>query len=99
MDIEILYVADCPNLAQARQHVDAALTTAGMAATVSETEVVDAATAARVGMRGSPTVVIDGRDAVDSDAATGSLSCRLYASGGAMQGAPSVEQLVVALRR
>jgi len=99
VEIEILYVADCPNMAVARRHVDAALVSAGVDAMVSETEVGDAATAARVGMRGSPTVVIDGRDAVASDAATGSLSCRLYAADGVLQGAPTIDQLVEALRR
>jgi len=99
MGIEILYVADCPNVGQARQHVDAALRSAGMTANVQETEVSDAETAARVGMCGSPTVLVDGRDAVPGSASTGSMSCRLYASDGTMQGAPTVEQLVEALRR
>ena len=51
-------------------------------------------------MHGSPTVIIDGRDAVTSDASAGSISCRLYtAGGGGMQGAPSVDQLTEALTR
>lgn len=99
MDIEILSVADCPNLDQARQHVDAALLVLGMAADVRITEVSDGETAARVRMRGSPTVVIDGRDAVATDAAEGSLSCRLYPSADGMRGAPTVDQLVEALTR
>jgi len=99
MDIEILYVPDCPNLGQARRHVDTAVRAAAVSASVHEVEVADAATAARVGMCGSPTVVIDGRDAVTSDGSMGSMSCRLYTVGGVPQGAPSVEQLVEALRR
>lgn len=99
MDIEILHVPGCPNLDRARSHLDAALRAAGLAANVRETEVADAETAARVGMRGSPTILIDGRDAVPGDALAASMSCRLYAGEGTMQGAPSVDQLVEALTR
>ena len=98
MDIEILYVAGCPNLDVARRHVDAALAAAGVEASVRQTEVADTATAVRCGMRGSPTVVVDGQDAVAGDEPAGSLSCRLYVVGGRVQGAPSVDQLVRALR-
>lgn len=99
MDIEILYVPGCPNLAQARHALDAALNRAGVDATVREAEVRDADTAARVGMHGSPTILIDGVDAVASDASTGSLSCRLYLAERGLEGAPSVEQLIKALRQ
>lgn len=97
MDIEILYVADCPNAGLARERLDAALQASGLDAEVQETEVADAETAERVGMRGSPTIVIDGRDAVPSAAPVGSLSCRLYATDAGTQGAPTVDQLVAAL--
>ena len=99
MDIEILYVADCPNVNLARQRLDAALEASGLAAEVRETEVADAETAERVGMRGSPTIVIDGRDAVPTGAPVGSLSCRLYATDAGTQGAPTVDQLADALTR
>ncbi len=99
MDIEILYVPGCPHLDVARRHLDGALEAAGVVALVRENAVGDAETAARRGMRGSPTVVVDGRDAVASDEPFGSLSCRLYSVDGRLQGSPSVEQLVEALRR
>ncbi len=99
MNIEILYVADCPNLNSTRQHLDTALQAAGITANIRQTEINDADTAARLDMRGSPTVIINGRDAVTSDARAGSLSCRLYAAGAGIQGAPSVDQLTEALSR
>lgn len=99
MDVEILTVPDCPNLGPTRQHLDAALATVGVAANVCVTEVRDAETAARTGMRGSPTVVIDGQDAVATDAPEGTLSCRLYSSPDGLRGAPSVDQLIQALSR
>ncbi len=100
MDIEILYVAGCANLEPARRALAAALLAAGVEASVHETEVGDAVTAISAGMRGSPTILIDGVDAVDSDAPDGSVSCRLYrGEGGGLQGAPPVGQLIEALRR
>lgn len=99
MEIEILYVADCPNVDLARRRLDAALQASGLVAEVRETEVADAETAERVGMRGSPTIVIDGRDAVPTGAALGSLSCRLYATDAGTEGAPTVDQLEDALAR
>jgi hypothetical protein len=72
---------------------------AGVAATTTETEVATAADAARVGMRGSPTILIDGKDPFGDPGDQTSLSCRLYDVGGSIDGAPSVEQLVAALER
>jgi hypothetical protein len=97
VDIEILYVADCPNVSLARQRLDAALKAAGIVTKVRATEVADAETAERIGMRGSPTILIDGRDAVPTGAPVGSLSCRLYATDAGTQGVPTVEQLEEAL--
>ena len=99
VDVEILYVAGCPNLEQARRALDAALVEAGVDASVRETEVGDAASAVRVGMRGSPTILVDGVDAVAGGGAAGSLSCRLYPGERGRVGTPSVDQLVEALRR
>lgn len=99
MDIEILYVDGCPNAPAAREALDAALATAGVEASVRATEVADAATAVSRGMRGSPTILIDGVDAVSSDAPAGSMSCRLYRTEAGLQGAPPLEQLVEALQR
>lgn len=55
------------------------------------------AEAAQLDFTGSPTILIDGRDAfLDPDAVVG-LSCRLYRSAEGASGAPSVEQLTAAL--
>jgi hypothetical protein len=48
--------------------------------------------------RGSPTVLVDGRDPVlDRDAPVG-LSCRVYRTVDGLAGSPTLEQLVAALR-
>lgn len=96
MHIEILYVPGCPQLGTARARLRDALEGAGATASVEEIEVSSAEDAARVGMRGSPTILIDGRDAVGAGADP-SVSCRLYRTADGTDGAPTVAQLTAAL--
>lgn len=99
MEIEILSVPDCPNLAVMRSRLDEALGAGGIEASVRQREIVTAADAEAAGMRGSPTLLIDGHDPFPAGVEAGSLSCRLYRNpeGGPLGGAPSVAQLLEAL--
>ncbi len=94
--IDLLYVAECPNLALARQRLEDAVAELGADVVIREREIADQYDAETHGMRGSPTVLVDGRDAV-SDEAQPSLSCRVYASETGVDGAPTVDQLLKAL--
>lgn len=76
MRITILTVPDCPHAALARERIEQALH--GRAAMVEFVEVADETQAARHGMTGSPTVLIDGSDPFAVPGAVPSLSCRLY---------------------
>ena len=98
MEIDILYVADCPYVATARTRVHDALDAAGIAAVIREVQVTSGDDAVRLGLRGSPTILIDGHDlsAIGDEPA---LACRLYRGASGIDGAPSVEQLVEALRQ
>lgn len=98
VDIEILYVTACPHLDRARSRVREALAAVGVPASVRETEVATTDCAVRLGMCGSPTILIDGRDPFPT-AEAGSLSCRLYRTDHALDGAPSVRQLIEAVKR
>jgi hypothetical protein len=97
MDIELLYVPDCPNREKARQHLDAALAEQGLVAEVREREVATPEEADRVGMHGSPTIRVDGRDPFAGPDARPSLSCRLYHGEHGASGAPTVAQLAAVL--
>ena len=98
MEIDVLYVADCPNRTIARHRVDEALKGAGLGgAIIREQEVRSDEEAVRLGMRGSPSTLIDGRDAFAEAGQATSVSCRLYPGDAGPTGAPSVEQLVAAL--
>ncbi|RMB80259.1 hypothetical protein [Streptomyces shenzhenensis] len=92
MRITVLTVPDCPNAAVARDRVRAAL--AGRTAEVETVEVRDAAEAARWGMTGSPTVLLDGTDPFTRAGAEPSVSCRIYRhADGSADGAPSTDEL------
>ncbi|MFE0653950.1 alkylmercury lyase family protein [Streptomyces sp. NPDC059534] len=90
--ITVLTVPDCPNAPLALARVTAALD--GREAEVELVEVREEAEAARWGMTGSPTVLVDGADPFAVPGAPPSVSCRLYRDEeGRAAGAPSVEAL------
>ena len=97
MEIELLYVAECPNRRVARDRVERALARTRLAAMVHERVVRSSEEAVRLGMRGSPTILIDGVDPFADTAGPPALSCRLYRGEGGFGGAPTVDQLVEAL--
>jgi hypothetical protein len=95
--LHILSVPDCPNVAPLQQRL--AETLAGRDDVTVTTEVIDSlGGAARAGMSGSPTLLIDGVDPFARPGQVPSVSCRLYRDEtGALTGAPSVAQLRAAL--
>ncbi|GAA3840215.1 hypothetical protein GCM10022403_085570 [Streptomyces coacervatus] len=96
MRITLLTVPDCPHAPLARERIDQALD--GRAAEVGVVEVTDETQAARLGMTGSPTVLIDGVDPFPVPGTAASVSCRLYRSpDGHTEGAPIVAGLRHAL--
>ncbi len=97
MQIHVLHIPDCANLELARARLREAIAGAGLSADVRDVEVATPAEAKRAGMRGSPTILIDGRDPFAVEAAEASLSCRLYQTADGVDGAPSVAQLLEAL--
>ncbi len=99
MHIAILHVPDCPNLDLTRSRVSAALDQTGVEASVGVVLVDGPTVADELGMRGSPTITIDGHDPFDHDQGRGSMSCRLYWAEGRIDGAPGVEELIAAIAR
>ena len=66
---------------------------------IDERLVEDAVTAEALGFMGSPMILIDGVDPFANAQAIPSMSCRLYPTDLGLQGAPTVESIVEALRR
>jgi alkylmercury lyase len=99
MDITIVHVSDCPHVDLAQQRIAAALAQLGMDAAIQLQLVTSEHEAVAAGCHGSPTVLIDGRDPFDQAAGTVGLACRIYRTEAGTDGAPSVADLVEALRR
>ena len=97
MELTVLAVPGCPNAPVLEQRLAEAL--AGRpAATVARRVIADADEAARWGMRGSPTLLIDGRDPFAVPGAGPAVACRLYETDdGRLDGAPTVAALRRAL--
>jgi hypothetical protein len=91
--LTLLAVPDCPNAKLLEQHLLLALE--GLDdVTVSRHEIADEDQAARRGMNGSPTLLVDGIDPFGGPDQRASLSCRLFRDDrGRSAGAPSTEQL------
>lgn len=97
MRITVLAVPDCPHVSLARERIVAALD--GRAAEIDLVEVTDEEQATALGMTGSPTILIDGRDPFAEPGAAPSMSCRLYRRpDGRAEGAPVTAQLRRALQ-
>ena len=98
MQITLRYFAGCPNWRLAEERLRATLASAGVDDAVISLESVEThEDAVRLGFRGSPTILVAGRDPfADEDAPVG-LACRIYATPDGLQGAPTLEQLRAAI--
>lgn len=94
MKVQILYIADCPNAALAREVVAQALSQQGVEAEVQAVLMSGESAASRNDFAGSPTILVNGRD-VEPGPSSG-LACRIYAGG---KGVPQLEAIVRAVER
>jgi len=97
--ITLRYFDGCPNWRLAEGRIEEALAAAGHDAAIARERVDTPEQGERLGFRGSPTVLLDGRDPFADQAGPVGFSCRLYKTENGPQGAPSVRQLVEALAR
>ena len=100
MKIELLHIADCPNIDAVRRLLKEALRELGLPEAISEIEVCDSAQAEALAFPGSPTVRVDGKDVETTFPAQGGygLACRTYVIDGTRQGVPSQEIISKAIR-
>jgi hypothetical protein len=98
MNIELLYVANCPNRVVALEWLRATLSAENLQTPVNEVLVSDATMAQSLKFPGSPTIRINGHDVEPHSGQTTSfgLMCRLYSDG---SGVPSQQSLRAAIEK
>jgi hypothetical protein len=99
MRATVVYFDGCPHWERARTRLEHAIDYAGVGQV--DVELVPIATreeAISQGMRGSPTILIDGADPFATPGMPRGLACRLFATEHGPEGSPSVAQLIKALR-
>jgi hypothetical protein len=97
--VTLLYFDGCPNWQLAGERLREALALAGRNDVRVEHRLVgtpEEAVAAE--FRGSPTVLIDGRDPFADPYAPVGLSCRVYRTEAGLAGSPTVDQLLAVLQ-
>lgn len=98
-NITLRYFDGCPNWKLALERLHQAVDRAEMREVRIDLERVEtAAEAEAVGFRGSPSVLIEGRDPFARERDPVGLSCRMFVTEDGPQGAPSVSQLLDALQ-
>jgi hypothetical protein len=98
VNIEVLYVLDCPHYPAALAELKSVLAVENISAPISEVLVANPRMAEALKFRGSPTIRINGRDiAGDSGLQQFALSCRFY-PGEEQPGVPPPEMIHRAVR-
>jgi hypothetical protein len=96
----LIYFDGCPHWQLARTRIQHAIDYAGVGRVdVDLVRVASHDEAITYGLCGSPTILIDGTDPFADPNLELGLSCRIYETEHGPDGAPSVTQLVEALRR
>jgi hypothetical protein len=98
VDVTLLYFDDCPNWKVADSHLSV-LAFERPELNISRQVVDTPEEAARTGFRGSPSILIDGRDAFADAGDPVGLSCRMYRTPDGVEGSPTLTQLREVLDR
>jgi hypothetical protein len=99
MKVEVVCDPDCRNLPEARAQLLRAFAETGISPRWIEWNRDSKAAPIYVRAFGSPTVLVNGQDVAEQASTSGNACCRLYPdASGNLRGAPSVEQIVVALK-
>lgn len=93
MRITIQYFEGCPHWKLADERVRKVLGDSSADATLDYERIDSPEMAARVGFRGSPTILVDGRDPFATGSEPVGMSCRVFRTEEGAQGAPTEAQL------
>lgn len=100
MKITIQYFDGCPHWKLADERLRRVIASIPTADTALEYQLIDSPEMAeRVGFRGSPTILVDGRDPFAAGNEPIGMSCRVFRTEDGVQGSPSEAQLQQLLNR
>ncbi len=100
MNVELIYDADCPNVAATRSLLIKAFAETGVSARWREWERGTQESPAHVHGFGSPTILVNGKDIVDANPSNTAASCRVYSDdNGRFVRTPPFELICSALRK
>lgn len=98
MNVELIYDADCPNIAATRSLLIKAFTKIGVSARWKEWERDLPENPEYVQSFGSPTILVNGKDIAEFSSRSGTHACRVYSGGdGTLQPTPPLELICAAL--
>ena len=93
MEITLQHFNDCPNWLDTMERIERVVETTGIDADV-RVQLVNTPEAAQAhNFRGSPTILVDGKDPFANPDAPVGLSCRVYLTPDGMAGSPTVDQI------
>jgi hypothetical protein len=96
--VQLLYFEGCPHRIVAEERLRSALATIGRHdQAVEHVRVESPEDAERLGLIGSPTILVDGRDPFATGTEQPALACRVFTTPDGLAGAPTVGQLVEVL--
>lgn len=100
MNVELIYDADCPNVAQTRSLLIQAFTRTGISARWREWERAAPESPGYARSYGSPTILVDGEDVAGAGPVSGAGACRVYSDlHGKLSRTPPLETICSALSR
>ena len=97
IDITLQYFHGCPNWKIAEQDISVAIGNLGLDAEVRHQKIESHDEAERLHFRGSPTILVSGKDPFADENAPVGLSCRVYRTGEGQSGSPGIAALERAL--
>ena len=99
MKVQLLYFNGCPNWKVAEERLRHALDVLEIPAVIDRCLVETDEVAGRLRFAGSPSILLNGRDPFRSASSRFGLTCRVYDTPDGPEGAPTLIQLVEAVKK
>jgi hypothetical protein len=97
-EVELILDRDCPHVVEARDLLSSTLAALGLPPTWTEWWSEDENAPPHARDRGSPTILVEGKDIAGAEAKSNASCCRIYKTKEGFRGVPSRAQLELALQ-